>query len=539
MKKIVSGLLAVLLMAGGLHLPARAADTAAPASGKGDISVVLQLNYPEKAENLAKRGFQIKLTDSAGKTLASTPLNSTNEWEFNGSGFRAEAAALGQDGQPLSGAPGDAKIHYYRVDFLRLQNNSEYQVALEGSGYKNFTSDKIKIDQFSRQLQISTKDASFTIGDVDSNGRVDGGDLAQVEKALGSSSTLPDLNCDGTVDISDVALVNHHIRAAGGAELLETSAIGSLVAYIDEDAMGDLVAEGKVNDIFDPDAGSVTFKAPSGQDLVLPITMRDSIVLSQVEILCPQANGAILEGTAEVVYEDENGRDAVAEYALSAGAPLDALPLTRDGGASPIVISLGKRVPVKRITVTVTKVQGEDGKPTFAVIDEIRFLRDIVPENPAIDGSIPRNLSAAVGDGQVRLTWKAVNNVTGYRVKYGTASGRYESFLDTEVPSLEVQGLKNLTEYFFVVHSLRGDVESGPSAEVKAIPLPSKAPLPPDFVKAEPLDRGLRITWKATENATAYNLYYKKKSDSAFVKYNEEPYTAAQATIGGLENGVE
>lgn len=102
MKRIISGLLAVLLVATGIHLPVFAAGEKALGSGKGDISVILQLNYPEKAGNLSKRNFEIQLDDSQGKKLLSTKLDKVSEWEFQEGGYLAEAVALGQDGQPLS-----------------------------------------------------------------------------------------------------------------------------------------------------------------------------------------------------------------------------------------------------------------------------------------------------------------------------------------------------------------------------------------------------------------------------------------------------
>lgn len=71
MKKIISGLLAVLLVATGINLPVFAAGEKGLGSGKGDISVILQLNYPEKVSNLSKRDFEIQLDDSKGNKLLS------------------------------------------------------------------------------------------------------------------------------------------------------------------------------------------------------------------------------------------------------------------------------------------------------------------------------------------------------------------------------------------------------------------------------------------------------------------------------------
>lgn len=536
MKRIISGLLAVLLVATGIHLPVFAAGEKALGSGKGDISVILQLNYPEKAGNLSKRNFEIQLDDSQGKKLLSTKLDKVSEWEFQEGGYLAEAVALGQDGQPLSASvsANDTAVHYYRVDFLSLPNNTDYQVSLKGNGYKNFTSEKINIANFSRQLLVGTKDGSFTIGDINNDNKVDSKDLEQVEKALETQETQSDLNGDGVIDISDIALVNHHIDASGQAELLETTAIASLIAELDG-SLNLSVSGGSPNDIFDPDKDPVKFQS-NGNGLVLPINLNQNIELAQIQVVSPLGTGAVLEGTAEVVYE-ENGAEKTEIFTLMPDTPEGLLALKRDDNNSNIVvISLGKLVPVKKITITVTKVEGTSD---FMVIDEIKFLKDIVPENPVIDGSVPKNLKAAPGNESVNLTWKAVNNVTGYRVKYGTKSGSYSFILDTENNKMTVSGLKNLTDYYFVVHSLKGDIESAASSEVKATPQPTSAPPAPDFLKVEPLNQGLRVSWKKTENATSYNVFYKKSDASEFIKFNDQPLESTSASIGGLENGTE
>jgi len=68
---------------------------------------------------------------------------------------------------------------------------------------------------------------------------------------------------------------------------------------------------------------------------------------------------------------------------------------------------------VKKVTIKVEKVEGDTG---YTVVENIQFLKDIVPDNVEITNSIPTNLKATAGAEQVELSWKAVNNVDGYQI---------------------------------------------------------------------------------------------------------------------------
>ena len=88
-------------------------------------------------------------------------------------------------------------------------------------------------------------------------------------------------------------------------------------------------------------------------------------------------------------------------------------------GSGVITIALGRRVAVKKITITVTRTADGD----YAAVESIQFLRDIVPENPVAPNSQVRNLSAEPGDGKVDLRWSTLPNVTGYRVDWWAKDG--------------------------------------------------------------------------------------------------------------------
>jgi hypothetical protein len=74
------------------------------------------------------------------------------------------------------------------------------------------------------------------------------------------------------------------------------------------------------------------------------------------------------------------------------------------------------------------------------------------------------------------LTWTAPSNqVTGYRIYYGTASGSYDQArgqgLLVQDPTFTLSGLNSSTTYFFAVTAVNGDQESDYSNEAsKAFP---------------------------------------------------------------------
>ncbi len=71
------------------------------------------------------------------------------------------------------------------------------------------------------------------------------------------------------------------------------------------------------------------------------------------------------------------------------------------------------------------------------------------------------------------LYWNEVQGATGYRVRWGTASGVYpnaSSVLPADARRLTVEGLVSDQEYYFVVEAEYNGVWSAPSEEDSAVP---------------------------------------------------------------------
>src|SRR5438270_8063854 len=76
---------------------------------------------------------------------------------------------------------------------------------------------------------------------------------------------------------------------------------------------------------------------------------------------------------------------------------------------------------------------------------------------------------------EVDLAWApspSSPNIDGYRVYYGTASGRYNEHVDVGiVTNAKLPSPGNGNTYFYVVVAYKGSLESAPSNEVKSSPV--------------------------------------------------------------------
>lgn len=551
MKRVLAGFLAMILLFTSVDVTAFAAenekDTAAGTKGNGDISVVLDLSYPEALNTVQQKDIKAQLLNGSGSVLAEIELGEKTEDE---KGFTiledhngvAKMEALNSFGVPITT---ESEVNYYNVSFTNLPNNSDYQIALKGKGYKSYLSDKIALKDFSKKIVLDTKSQAFTMGDVNGDGAVNDKDLAVVEAALGtqniaagSKDAAADLNCDGIVDIKDIALVNRNRSAVGQAVLYDTEVIAAAVATMKDLPEDVTVTTGAAEDILKPNSAPVTFETSEGKNLSIPVSFEQPVQMEQIEIASPSSSGAIEAGVATVDYE-ENGKIYTEKFEFSNEVPQGVHAIETREGRSTVVINLGARVAVKKVTITVTKVANEEGKPTYAVVEEIKFLKDIVPANPTNDSAVPKNVQAAEDNETVTLTWKAVDNVTGYMVKYGLESGKYTDQVSVEGTTAEIKGLKNLITYYFVVYAVNGDWKGPASQEIAATPKPKTPPSPPDNLKVASGDNSLKASWGKTKNAETYSVYYKLADSTGNYVKAKSGLTATSYVIPNLINDKE
>ncbi len=516
-KRILSFLLAAAMLTAFLP-PAGAADTS---SIRGTISATMRIDYPQLLGELQERGVSVELFRN-GSSLGKLPLTREASGVSLGGGTAA-VSLRNTDGGALGGGqePG-----YLDLAVGGLPQSS-YELVFTGRGYVTFRQ-SIELDKYDRHIILGTGDATFSLGDVDGSGRVDETDRDLVAGALGSKEPGDleryDLNGDGVIDVRDLACVSRSVLAKGGAELQETALLAPPVGIVRP--LEGTSVEGDMFGIFREGGEPIKLRGETPQ---LQIILEEPVEMTEIQLRSPEGAGEALAGTFHVAMSDGTFDDISFDNTLPDGVhAVSAVP-----GSGVITISLGKRVAVKEITISVTKTDGGE----YASVESIQFLKDIVPENPVQPNSEITNLRALPGDSQVSLTWGPLPNVSGYRVDYWLRDGGEKRSLLVDVPQAQVTGLDNLKTYLFTVTPIDKGWEGKPSRPVAAEPLPTKAPDAPDMVSVSALDSSLAVSWKASKAATFYEVYYKAESEADFRRWGES-LTSTSTAITGLTNGV-
>lgn len=141
------------------------------------------------------------------------------------------------------------------------------------------------------------------------------------------------------------------------------------------------------------------------------------------------------------------------------------------------------------------------GVPTESVI--------IQPLPPAPEGLKGEPLSHY----QIKLTWKAVANVTGYRIYRSTTEGGMPTMIGQVQQTgsyTDALGLSAGADYYYSVASYVTDgdttCESARSTVIKVSPVPAVNAI----TSVKPLDNNvIRVTWSAVDNVSGYELHVK------------------------------
>lgn len=541
--KTTSRLLALLLTLTMLFPVNAAALSAGPATLAaqsdrvitGSITATLRVDYAQRLSELKRRDVRLELF-KGNASLGQLHLAVPGEQPLT-NGCTAVVSARNADGGDLGGGQWPAALE---VTVNGLPQDS-YQLKLTGQGYRPFSC-AVTLGDYAQHVTLGTGDATFTLGDVNGDGAITTADRAAFDGVLGSSESAKlavyDLNGDGAVNIVDIAYVNR-LTAAEGAETVRSTTLlapPAILSTADSEmaAAGTSIQNGTLSDLFDSDAPAVELTASKGKDIVLPLPLEEAVNAAEVRLTTPHGTGGeILTGV--VLVEDDQGRTTEHPFDYTAPENVHAIGEGTDG-AKVITISLGKRVAVKKITVTVTKTVGGQ----FAAVEGIQFLQDIVPEVPVAPNSVVKasTLKAEAGSEQISLRWGELPNVSGYKVLYWPQDNvTAVKEKHTDKPSAVIDGLENLKAYDFTVTPTDGTWEGQPSAVISATPLPASAPDKIDGLSLKPMDGSITAAWKQGKSATYYQLFYHAEGETAWTQFGGD-LTATSASITGLTNDV-
>lgn len=496
---------------------------------EGEITVTLRLDYPMTVSGWKARAPKVTLKRD-GAALLQAGLEKAQTLPDGGKG--SVEIALRTEGE---------EVRYVDMTFAGLsarEGENTYALSLEGTGFCPYTTPELTLDTHSKGVVLGTGDATFTLGDVTGDGLADQRDVARVRDALDTADAACDLNGDGVVDISDLATVTMAQDAQGTAQIFQTALIPANtldLERIQEAVTAAAVVEGTVSDLFADNGQSVKL-SPKGEEntITLPIPLtEEGVEMEEVAIV---SSAAYPVETGVVVAETASGETL--EIPFSQALPEGVYAITRtDDGRRTVTISLGNRVPVKKITI---RVETKGDEPV--VVEQIRFLQDIVPEEPAVHKPKVEQLRAEAGVESVTLRWKGVANVTGYRVDYGTSPDALNQSVESGETTCVISKLEALKPYYFAVTPISdagGSRWEGARSEVvTATPKVESRPDRPDRLQVEPGDSLLTVSWQPGKRTQYVRVEYRKKGEAAFQTLSGS-FQNNSAVIGGLENGTE
>lgn len=515
-------------------------------SAKGNLSTTIRFDYPFAYEKVKEQAIKVVLK-RGDSSLVELTLGMTPQVIKNTGNYPIEVVAKNKENVEITT---EDVIGSYDIKIENLELGT-YQWVYEGTGYKSYTSKDIVISDYSKHVTVGTGDSTFSYGDIDGDQAVTESDLKAIEQAIRDNNHDYDINGDHKVDIVELTYVNQQLYAKGEEVQTDLEAIISqaMITTAEEaiKAAGLEVANGgSIADLFTGDAEIKIQKTSDQEALEIPINLGEQGIEAQViELVSPINQGGLESGTIIVEYEEDGVIKTERQpFGPSVASQQNIRVTAHSEDKNKIVINLGKRVPVKRVTISVDKVVGEDGNPNYVVMEEVAFIKDIAVNVTPSDKSVIKNVQVSEKDEEIVLEWDAVSNVEGYRVFYGETSGKYTKELNVDKPYASIKGLENLTNYYFVIRAVSGDWMGTPSQEYKGTPQPSKKPLAPDFLEVEEMNAGLKLSWKKADDATYYKVFYKEAAadESAYKQWvpagSDGKLTNTFAVIGNLKNDV-
>jgi pectate lyase/fibronectin type 3 domain-containing protein len=126
-----------------------------------------------------------------------------------------------------------------------------------------------------------------------------------------------------------------------------------------------------------------------------------------------------------------------------------------------------------------------NGKTYYYIVTAVNEHGESIPSQEksaspqvVLPADVPKSLIARAASGKVQLSWAAVSGATGYNVKRSTTDGsEYQTIATVAANSYTDTDAADQTTYYYVVSSLKEELESANSAQVTATPM---APRPTD-----------------------------------------------------------
>lgn len=351
--------------------------------------------------------------------------------------------------------------------------------------------------------------------------------LDEIEKR---TDTLDyDLNSDNVVNLLDLQLFSAYYSTNPKENILstiETSVPSSIV----QSNLGENVEikSGSLEQVLDQETQeSVQLATKEAISEENPLEV--SFILGKADTAVPLEGISIQSGAVEnqisggsILIETQDG--VKEEYTITREVGRGILAsetktaVLHDDGS--ISIDFGGQIAVKKVTIKVTATATKNGN--LVEISKVEFVNDMENKIPAPELNIPSNLQAKAGNKEFTLNWLKGNNITGYEVSVRTENGKEEVYSTSKntitIAQYNKDKLKNKITYFVKVRSVNGAWKSPFSEEISVIPRTDEKPKAPDNLVVKGSYKTLDLSWKQMDDTDSYNVYYKKDSETSFIK---------------------
>ena len=223
-RKMISAVLSAAILLSAMFSTSFAAEdsqTSTTSDVTGSIKATLRFDYPQLLEKVRQKDIKVTLYKD-NERLGSAALDGTVT-----GGIQNQASVVMKTVDGVERTT-EAEIGYLDVDISELPLGA-YSLLFEGDGYQTYKTPAIQLNDYSQHVIVGTGDKTFSIGDVNRDGKVNKTDRDLLTKALGKSDEESlanyDLNGDRKIDITDLAYVNHQLEAAGSVQIFDTALI--------------------------------------------------------------------------------------------------------------------------------------------------------------------------------------------------------------------------------------------------------------------------------------------------------------------------
>ncbi len=535
-------------------------------SKKGKLFVEINLRLPQIKQNLK---LIVKKADKVVK-----------EFE-NPTDVTKEKLAGNEEGKEFY-----TNLYYIAED---LEIGNDYSIEILGTNYITYTQNsieirdnnetKIKLTNGHDSDEISSGLGVITLGNINKDGKIDATDVKQIIDEIESANPNLnyDLNGDGKVNIVDLSYVainkdEEEIKGSIKHSLkLDTEKIEK------HTTQGHIVSNSgaTINDILEDNGKAVTFEpananeaisnenpieisldlgqetlTETGAITIAPSTNTENNITSGI-VTVETADGEILQ--AKIVNQNNDTNQINNSRKISKISTLKVTSRAGESRTEPqiieakvtkdpdgtIVIDLGKKVAVKKVTIKVTGTESNK----LADISKVEFLNNMTDRIPAPSIEVPEDVKGEATAEYLTVSWKNMPNVTGYEVSIESDGVTEHYSVDGHTIKIQRFNKKDIEELHYKtftikVQSVNGEWRSGYSAGITLTPTPTSVPAAPDNLKLTGKFREIIATWKDMKSTKTYNVYYREYGVGEYKKV-AEGLTSPSYTITGLDEEVK